>query len=251
MEARYDHRTPRLFLEDPLCDGAQIALDRDKAHYLVSVMRLKAGDGVLVFNGRDGEFRAVLEAADRKAARLAIGPQTRPQPQRARVTLAFAPLRHARLDYMVQKAVEMGAGRLMPVFTHHTQPNRINTERMQANVLEAAEQCGILTIAEVLEPKKLDAFLAGAAARDPLPLIVFCDEGEEAQSPFAALDGVAPDREVVVLIGPEGGFSIDERRAIRALGHARAVTLGPRILRADTAAVAALALVGAALDERK
>jgi len=155
---------------------------------------------------------------------------------------AFAPLKHARLDYMVQKAVEMGAGRLQPVLTQHTQATRVNMERMRANAIEAAEQCGILSIPEVLEPQNLTRWLA---ALDPACTLVFCDEAAPVADPLAPLRAAVAGR-VAVLIGPEGGFSDLERRQILARRGTVVLSLGPRILRADTAAVAALALVEAA-----
>ncbi|ETR78523.1 16S rRNA methyltransferase [Afipia sp. P52-10] len=242
---RYDFRTPRLYLDAPLMPGAAVPLDKAQANYLGNVLRLGAGDAVLAFNGRDGEWRASLAGRKRIDA-LVIDTQQRAQQPPTRLRYVFAPLKHARLDYMAQKAVEMGAAALCPVLTQHTQVSRLNLERMRANVIEAAEQCGILTIAEVSEPVPLERFLD---QRDPMDLLVFCDEDAEVQSPVAALEAVR-DRAaggIDVLIGPEGGFSEAERAwLLRQENHVR-LSLGPRILRADTAAVAALALVQAVL----
>ena len=163
----------------------------------------------------------------------------------------FAPLKHARLDYMVQKAVEMGAARLQPVLTQHTQVRRINLERMQANAIEAAEQCGILTLPAVSEPVTLDRMLSD---RDPTRILVFCDEDAEVQDPVAALTAARTARggfagPLAVLVGPEGGFAEAERAMLLAAPNVVRIALGPRILRADTAAVAALALVAAVLGD--
>src|SRR5262245_45302354 len=147
--SRYDFRTPRLYIDGPLREGVSIALDASQANYLGNVLRMKAGDAVLVFNGRDGERRAALTSAGKRKLALVIGEQTRPQPPALDLHYLFAPLKHARLDYMAQKAVEMGASRLQPVITRHAQAARINLERMRANAIEAAEQCGILTLPEI------------------------------------------------------------------------------------------------------
>ena len=248
---RYDFRTPRLYVDFPLAAGARLPLDRGQANYLVNVLRRKPSDPVLVFNGRDGEWRTHL--ADPGAKRdfaLAVEGQTRAQPAPGALHYGFAPLKHARLDYMVQKAVEMGASRLQPVLTRHGQVERVNLERMRANAIEAAEQCGILSLPEIVAPVALAKFLADF---DPARLLVFCDEDAEVKDPAAALAAVRAAGEgplaVAVLIGPEGGFSDEERAALMALPKVVRLSLGPRILRADTAAVAALALVDAVLGD--
>ena len=249
--ARYDFRTPRLFLDAALAAGGEIALEREQANYLLNVLRLKPGGEVLVFNGRDGEWRAQLAAAGRKGGKLGVVERTREQTAAGDLHYLFAPLKHARLDYMVQKAVEMGAARFLPILTRHTQAERVNLARMRANAIEAAEQCGILNIAQVDEPVKFDAFVCGWTADR---LLVFCDEDAEVKDPGAALSagrggGIAGRLPVSVLIGPEGGFAADERAALLALPNVIRLALGPRILRADTAAVAALALVQAVLGD--
>lgn len=238
----YDFRAQRLFVEDDLGEGALVSLDRDRAHYVADVIRLPVGGRLHLFNGRDGEWRAVREAGGRREALLRCEVRLRAQAPVPALDYAFAPLKHARLDYMVQKAVEMGAGRLQPVLTQHTQATRVNTERMRANAIEAAEQCGILSIPEVLEPLNLTRWLA---ALDPACTLVFCDEASPVADPLAPLRAAVAGR-VAVLIGPEGGFSDLERRQILARRGTVVLSLGPRILRADTAAVAALALVEAA-----
>ena len=243
--ARTDFRTPRLYVDAAIASGASIPLDADQANYLGNVLRLKSGDAVLAFNGRDGEWRAVI-AGRKRPEQLAIETRTRPQEPPTRVRYAFAPLKHARLDYMVQKAVEMGAANLVPVLTQHTQVTRINLERMHANVIEAAQQCGILSIATVEEPLPLDRFLSG---RNADGLLVFCDEDAESGDAVATLDAMRAQATagIDVLIGPEGGFAQSEREALLRQKHVARLSLGPRILRADTAAVAALALVQAVL----
>jgi 16S rRNA (uracil1498-N3)-methyltransferase len=238
-----DFRSPRLFVAAALSEGATVMLDRNQSNYLGNVLRLGAGDIVLVFNGCDGEWRAEI-GGRKRADTLAISMQTRPQDHLPDITYVFAPLKHARLDYMVQKAVEMGAARLQPVLTRFTQVSRVNGERMRANVIEAAEQCGIISLAEVADPVPLDRFLA---SRDPARLLVFCDEAAEVTDPVRALQsaGAAGDG-IDVLIGPEGGFAEEERALLARQSNTLRLALGPRILRADTAGVAALALVQAA-----
>jgi 16S rRNA (uracil1498-N3)-methyltransferase len=246
---RYDFRTTRLFVEARLAPGAAVALDSAQANYLVNVLRLRAGADVLVFNGGDGEWRASLVIAGRNPVALAIAEQTRPQPSPGDLHYLFAPLKHARLDYMVQKAVEMGATRLQPVLTRRTQAERINLKRMRANAIEAAEQCGILALPEIGEPVALEQAIADL---DRSRLLVFCDEDAEVKDPVAALASVRPPEgpiRLAVLIGPEGGFAEEERAALMTLPRVVRLALGPRILRADTAAVAALALVGAVLGD--
>jgi len=240
----YDFRSPRLYVDASLEQGAQIALNPAQSHYLGTVLRLKLGSRVLVFNGRDGEWAASLAIA-RRAAALFIDAKTRPQSSPADLHYLFAPLKAARLDYMVQKAVEMGVSRLQPVLTHHSQVARVNTGRMRANAIEAAEQCGILSLPDVGE---LIAFTRLLAEWDSARRLVFCDEGAETADPIAALAGI-PRSPVAVLIGPEGGFAEDECASLLKLPNVLRLSLGPRILRADTAAVAALALVQAVLGD--
>jgi 16S rRNA (uracil1498-N3)-methyltransferase len=229
-----------------LREGERIALERNQSNYLGNVLRLGSGESILVFNGRDGEWRAQIDGRKRPDG-LTISAQTRPQDRRPDIAYVFAPLKHARLDYMVQKAVEMGASRLQPVLTRHTQVSRVNSERMHANVIEAAEQCGILSLADVAEPVALDRYL-GARGQDRL--LVFCDEATETQNPLQALqqESIATGG-IDILIGPEGGFAEDERVLLLRQPRTLRLSLGPRILRADTAGVAALALVQAALGD--
>jgi 16S rRNA (uracil1498-N3)-methyltransferase len=241
-----DFKSPRLFVDAPLGAGSRVPLAREQGHYLGNVLRLEAGDGILVFNGRDGEWRAVIEGRKRPES-LALMEQTRPQETPCDLHLLFAPLKHARLDYMVQKAVEMGASLLAPTLTQFTQVSRVNTERMRANAIEAAEQCGILNLPEIEEPTPLARRLSG---RDGQRLLIFCDEAAPQASPLAALRTAADTAAGLdVLIGPEGGFSEEERALLLRQPRLTRLSLGPRILRADTAAVAALALVQAALGD--
>jgi 16S rRNA (uracil1498-N3)-methyltransferase len=241
-----DFRSPRLFVDAALAAGQTVALERNQSNYLGNVLRLAAGETIRVFNGRDGEWQAAI-AGRKRPDSLTILAQTRPQDRLPDLAYVFAPLKHARLDYMVQKAVEMGASSLQPVLTRFTQVSRVNSERMRANVIEAAEQCGILCIAGVAEPMPLDRYLS---QRETQRLLVFCDEAADATSPLQALQGgLAAAHGIDVLIGPEGGFAEEERALLLRQPRILRLSLGPRILRADTAGVAALALVQAALGD--
>jgi 16S rRNA (uracil1498-N3)-methyltransferase len=246
----YDFRAPRLHVDQPLAAGAKLALDGAKTNYLRNVLRLKPGDHVLAFNGRDGEWRAALADGGKRALLLDVAEPSRAQTRPLDLHYWFAPLKHARLDYMVQKAVEMGVARLQPVLTQHGQVARLNLERMRANTIEAAQQCGILTLPDIVAPLALDRVIA---ERDPERLLVFCDEDAELKDPLAALAAARRDAGVgaplAVLIGPEGGFADAERAALGRLPNVVRLALGPRILRADTAAVAALALVQSVLGD--
>jgi 16S rRNA (uracil1498-N3)-methyltransferase len=241
-----DFRSPRLFVDAALAPGETVALERSQGNYLGTVLRLSAGESVLVFNGRDGEWQASILGRKRPDS-LSIVAQTRRQDRLPDLAYVFAPLKHARLDYMVQKAVEMGASSLQPVLTRFTQVSRVNGERMRANVIEAAEQCGILNIADVAEPVALDRYLNQRGAQR---LLVFCDEAADVSNPLQALQGgLAGFSGVDILIGPEGGFAEEERGILLRQPRTLRLSLGPRILRADTAGVAALALVQAALGD--
>jgi 16S rRNA (uracil1498-N3)-methyltransferase len=236
---------PRLFVQVPLDDKARVPCSSEQANYLLNVLRLGEGDEILVFNGRDGEWRAGIVDAGKRRCALACLERTRAQAAGPDVDYVFAPLKHARLDYMVQKATEMGVARLRPVLTRRTIAARVNVERMRANVIEAAEQCGILRVPEVAEPQRLEALLQGW---DGTRRLIVCDEAAEVKSPIAALSGIEPVP-LAVLIGPEGGFEASERTLLLEQPFVVAVSLGPRILRADTAAVAALALVNGVLGD--
>jgi 16S rRNA (uracil1498-N3)-methyltransferase len=241
-----DFSAPRLFVEAPLAPGEVVALERNQSNYLGNVLRLGAGDSILVFNGRDGEWQAQI-AGRKRPDSLTITAQTRPQDRLPDLAYVFAPLKHARLDYMVQKAVEMGAASLQPVLTRFTQVSRVNGERMRANVIEAAEQCGILSVATVGEPLTLDRYLG---QRDASRLLVFCDEAADVADPLQALAKErAASGGIDILIGPEGGFAEEERGILLRQPRTLRLSLGPRVLRADTAGVAALALVQAVLGD--
>ncbi|GJE17547.1 16S rRNA (uracil(1498)-N(3))-methyltransferase [Methylobacterium marchantiae] len=249
--ADYDFTAPRLFVEPDLREGTILPLERAQANYLLNVLRRGPDDPVLVFNGRDGEWRTRIAQSGRKSAELVVVERLRPQPERADLHYLFAPLKTARLDYLAQKAVEMGAGTIRPVFTRYTQGERINGDRLRANAIEAAEQCGILAIPDLPQAVRLPVALAEL---DPGRLLVFCDEDAPVADPVAALRGVADPAApppLAVLIGPEGGFSEEERAMISARPNTVALSLGPRILRADTAAVVALALVQSVLGDTR
>jgi 16S rRNA (uracil1498-N3)-methyltransferase len=246
--ARYDFRTPRLFVDAPLSAGLAVPLDPAQANYLCNVLRLPSGAPVLAFNGRDGEWQAELDRPGRRTAALRIIALARPQEAAGDLHYLFAPLKHARLDYMVQKAVEMGVSRLQPVTTRHTQAARVNLDRMRANAIEATEQCGVLAIPDIGEMLPLARAIG---QMQPERLLVFCDEDAETRDPAAALapfrrSGAPP---LAVLVGPEGGFAEDERALLLDRANVVRLALGPRILRADTAAVAALAVVQTALGD--
>lgn len=244
---RYDFNAPRLFIDTALAKGIRRELDRAQSNYLVNVLRLRSGSSVLVFNGRDGEWRAELAVEGRKSATLIFMEQVREQTPHSDLLYLFAPIKHARQDYMVQKAVEMGAGAMRPVFTRRTQSGRVNSERMHANAIEAAEQCGILTIPHILPEQQLDVALKELEADR---LLIFCDEDAPVSDPVEALRQVRNlAGGAAVIVGPEGGFTDEERALIDARKPNLRLSLGPRILRADTAAVAALALVQAVLGD--
>lgn len=242
---RANFRMQRLFVDAPLKEGATVEAGRDQAHYLTTVLRFGDGAEILVFNGRDGEWMARLSLPAKKRVLLTILEQTRPQPAAGDLVYLFAPLKVGRLDYMVQKAVEMGASELQPVLTQHTQVHRLKTERLVANVIEAAEQCGVLDIPAVREPVRLERLIG---EWDASRRLFFCDEGTETQNPIAALKSITETR-FALLVGPEGGFSEGERRMLHGRPFVTPIPLGPRILRADTAAVAALAVLQATVGD--
>jgi 16S rRNA (uracil1498-N3)-methyltransferase len=243
--AIHDFTSERLFVEAPLHERAAVICTPEQVNYLINVLRMKAGAALLVFNGRDGEWRARIDQVSKRSVMLVAEMQTRPQIDGPDIDYLFAPLKHARLDYMVQKATEMGVKRLRPVLTRRTIAERVNLDRMRANVIEAAEQCGVLRVPEVMEPVKLAALLDHWESQRTL---IFCDEGADVANPVDSLGRIERGA-LSVLIGPEGGFSDEERAAIRGRPFTRVMSLGPRILRADTAAVAALAMVNDVLGD--
>jgi 16S rRNA (uracil1498-N3)-methyltransferase len=200
----HDFRTTRLYVEHPLAQGGAVPLDRDQANYLLNVLRCKRGDPVMLFNGRDGEWQARLAGSGRHALSAEIAALNRTQPPAPDLHFLFAPLKHARLDYLVQKAVEMGVSRLQPVITRHTQVARVNLDRMRANVIEAAQQCGVLNVPDVATPFAFDTAIV-----DDGRLMVFCDERADVQDPVSALRAAPRQLPVSVLVGPEGGFAED------------------------------------------
>jgi 16S rRNA (uracil1498-N3)-methyltransferase len=242
---RANYKMQRLFVPDDLGPEAEFEPSQQQSHYLLHVLRLDEGAEILVFNGRDGEWSATIAAKSKRAVRLKVLAPQRPQPPLPDLVYCFAPLKQGRLDYLVQKAVEMGAGVLQPVITQHTQVPKPSIDKLRANVVEAAEQCGILAVPEVREAEKFERMLTGW---DKERRLIFCDEDASTNNPLPALQAVK-DRKLALLVGPEGGFSDEERRMLRALPFVTAIPLGPRILRADTAAVAALAVMQATIGD--
>ena len=235
----------RLYLETRLESGLETACTRAQANYLLNVMRLAQGAEILVFDGETGEWRARVLRQKRSACSLQILERTRAHKPGPDIHYLFAPVKRARLDFMVQKATELGVAALCPVMTHLTIARRVKLERMRANVIEAAEQCGVLRIPQVRESMPLDKMLDGW---DSARRLIYCDEAAPVASPLEALSGLAPGP-LAVLVGPEGGFDPGERDRLRDLDFMLPISLGPRVMRADTAAVAALALVNAVLGD--
>ncbi|MBD3664454.1 16S rRNA (uracil(1498)-N(3))-methyltransferase [Sulfitobacter sp. TSTF-M16] len=233
----------RLYVDQPLGAGQSVPLDRGQAHYLFGVMRQQVGASVAVFNGRDGEWRAQIAEAGKRGGLLTCVQETRPLKEPPDLWLLFAPIKKARTDFIVEKAAEMGARRIVPVMTEFTNAGRVQRERLQAHAVEAAEQCGGTFVPEVAEAVKFSTLLDRWEAPRQ---IMFCDEA------LAGSGSGVPDvlsAPAAIMIGPEGGFSDAERARLARLDHAHAVSLGPRILRADTAAVAALTLWQQALGD--
>lgn len=251
--------TPRLYTDQGLVAGDAVALSPEQAHYLKNVLRRETGDEIVLFNGRDGEFLARLTELKKKAAIAVLDHQTRPQVSELDLELYLAPVKRAPLETIVQKAVELGATKLTPVLTQRTVATRMNVDRLRAIAIEAAEQCGRLGVPDLHEPKKLSAVLNDWPAGRRL---MFCDEaGDDTSQEWGGpegrampvLDALTPckgqSEKWAILIGPEGGFTADERAVLRAKSFVTPVTLGPRILRADTAAIAALTLWQAVLGD--
>jgi 16S rRNA (uracil1498-N3)-methyltransferase len=228
----------RLYVTSPLSADARVALDQNQAHYLANVLRLPVGGEVLVFNGRDGEWAAHLVSASKKGGELVCLNQSRAQDTVPDLWLLFAPVKGDRTDYIVEKATELGVAGIIPVITERTIVRKVNLERLQARCVEAAEQCGRLTVPTVMDAKPLSAFLETPPDDG---ILLFADEAGDTMTIGAAL--AAKPSKVALLTGPEGGFTPAERAKLRACTHIRAVSLGPRILRADTATFAGLALV--------
>ena len=235
----------RLFLPHDLAPGAELSLDAGQSRYLAAVMRLTAGDELLVFNGRDGEWRARVASVGKRAVTLQAEARARPQATGPDLDLVIALVKRARLETIVEKAAELGARRVRPVITERTNADHTRVDRLQAIAVEAAEQTGRLDVPQVLEPMKLEKLIEGW---EPGRRLLFCDEAGDALPVLPALKDQA-DAPWAILIGPEGGFSPRERQILRSLNFATPATLGPRILRADTAAISALALWQAVLGD--
>ena len=243
--ARSQGRVPRLFCQQTLAAGSGLTLSREASHYLVTVLRSGEGAPVRLFNGIDGEWQCTVANASRKAARVTCEQRLREVQLPPDIDYLFAPLKSARLDYLAQKATEMGVRQIRPVITRHTVADRVNLDRVRANAIEAAEQCNMVYVPDVAEPEKLQNVLAAWPEHRTL---IFCDERAGQADPMDTLKRVSPGP-LAVLLGPEGGFSEPERDQILSLPNAVALSLGPRIVRADTAAVAVLALVQSVLGD--
>jgi 16S rRNA (uracil1498-N3)-methyltransferase len=231
----------RLFVAADLAEGAGVPLAKEQAHYLANVMRARPGEAVSLFNGRDGEWRGRIDQLSKNGALVALEARTREQAPEPDLWLLAAPIKKDRIDLVAEKAAELGASLLWPVMTRRTVMSRVNTERLAAHMVEAAEQCERLTVPEVREPLALDKALAGWDEGRPL---LFLDEGGGG-APIAEVAAALPSGPLAVLVGPEGGFDPHERQRLAALPFARPVSLGPRILRAETAAIAALSVIQA------
>ena len=241
----------RLFVAEPLAIGAAIALERDRAHYLRHVLRAEIGEGVGLFNGRDGEWRARIAGFSKHGAALEVAAQTRLQAPEPDLWLVFAPIKRARIDFIAEKATELGASALLPVMTRRTMVARVNTERLRANAIEAAEQTERLSVPEIRAPVALDRLLADWP---PARRLILCAEAGAARQIAEALGGLANQSQAAesawaVMCEPEGGLAPAELDGLRNLPFVTAVGLGPRILRADTAALAALACFQAILGD--
>jgi 16S rRNA (uracil1498-N3)-methyltransferase len=238
-------RTPRLYVSASLSPGAAVTLADGQAHYLLHVLRLGTGATFRLFNETDGEWLAQIMAARKRDVTLHCERKLRDAERLPDIDYLFAPLKHARLDYLAQKATEMGAGRLRPVITRRTVAERVNVERLRSNVIEAAEQCNLVALPQVLEPQPLDHVIAAWPKERKL---IFCDESARGSNPLSVLQGLEPGP-LGLLIGPEGGFAPEEQKILSSQSFVTIISLGPRIMRADTAAVAVLALVQAVLGD--
>jgi len=244
-----DFNAQRLFVDHDLSGGEQVLCEREQANYLNNVLRLGVGAEVRVFNGREGEWLCRISAVGKRSCVLDVEILTRHQEAGPDIDYYFAPLKRARLDYVVQKATELGVRQIKPVITHRTIVDRVNMDRMRANVIEAAEQCGILRLPVIEEPGKLMALLSDWPAEKAL---VVCDEAARVASPMLALEALREQGQSSgcgVLIGPEGGFSADERERLLEQPFVLPISLGPRIMRADTAAVAALSVLNCVIGD--
>jgi 16S rRNA (uracil1498-N3)-methyltransferase len=244
------HKTlPRLFVDQPLAPGARLALTLAQANYLLNALRMRPAETLVVFNGHDGAWLARVIPEGRKSAALEVAEQTALQTPPSDLWFGFAPLKAGRLDYLVQKATEMGAGVIQPVVTRYTQaPGKLRHDKLVANVIEAAEQCEVLTVPVVAAAVALGDLIDRWQHEQGLRRLIFCDESAPSASPLGVLRQLA-GLPVGLLVGPEGGFSDDERAQLLAQPFVVPISLGPRILRADTAAVAALAVVQSTIGD--
>ena len=239
---------PRLFVDFDLAVGADLSLNKDQSLYLAAVLRKSVGDDVVLFNGRDGAWLCRLTSDSKKSVTLSALETIAAQTPKSDFWYGFAPLKSERLDYVVQKAVEMGAGTIQPVMTQFTQVHRLKTDRLHANAIEAAEQCEVLSVPEIAAEITLEKLLADWPSQHGARKLIFADEGAASASPIETLTALKGEK-IGLLIGPEGGFSESEREKLRALPFVVPISLGPRILRADTAAVAAMAVIQATIGD--
>ena len=239
---------PRLYVEFDLAAGRSLALNKDQSLYLAAVLRKAVGDDVVLFNGRDGAWLCRLSSDSKKSVTLETIERIAPQTPPSDLWYGFAPLKSERLDYVIQKAVEMGVGTIQPVMTQFTQLHRLKPERLSANAIEAAEQCEVLNVPAIAPEVGLGPLLESWSDVHGDRKLIFADEGEASSSPVAALEQLRGQR-IGLIIGPEGGFSPAEREKLHALPFVIPISLGPRILRADTAAVAALAVIQAIIGD--
>lgn len=242
---RANYKLQRIHIENSLMAGVLVALNETQSHYFLTVLRKDDGEEVLAFNGRDGEWLCALRKVGKKQASLIPLNQVRPQSEPGQLRFLFAPLKIGRLDFLVEKATEMGVATIEPVITTFTQNRNVSTEKLERWSMEAAEQCGVLAVPKITAPRTLDLILSDWDANIRL---IFCDEDSPFDNPLEALRGIRRGA-LAVLVGPEGGFSDEERARLRALPFVTAIPLGPRILRADTAAIAALTLVQATIGD--
>ncbi|NRA87984.1 MAG: 16S rRNA (uracil(1498)-N(3))-methyltransferase [Rhizobiales bacterium] len=239
------HKLSRLYLDAPIIKNSGLQLNNDQWHYVCNVMRLNEGDQIMIFNGKDGEWLSEIKYETKKRILLNPIKQTKPQPDKPQLVYAFAPLKKGRVDYMIQKATELGVGILQPIITDHTIGHKVKLEKYVANAIEAAEQCTMLNIPTIKQAIKFDTFIHDFATNYQ---IIFCDEAAKSQSPLNDI-GKLKSQKICVLIGPEGGFSSNERAALLQMNNSLSISLGPRIMRADTAAIAALTLVQATIGD--
>lgn len=239
---------PRLFVDADLAKGGEVALNKDQSLYLAAVLRKNVGDEVVLFNGSDGAWLCRLTSDSKKSVTLTVAEEVASQTQKSDLWYGFAPLKNERLDYVIQKAVEMGAGTIQPVMTQYTQVHRLKTERLHANAVEAAEQCEVLSVPTIAEEITFERLLSDWPTDHENRKLIFADEGEASSSPVEALTALKGQK-IGLLIGPEGGFSDAEREKLHSLPFVVPISLGPRILRADTAAVAAMAVIQAIIGD--